>query len=207
MKKIAVFSIALAVALCLSPAAHAQEHEYLVGIKLGGAMPTNDFGEGFDTAFLFGISGEVAFTPSFALEASLVRHSHNESDEGAEGLFPIHLQMSLFSGIEEEHFGGEKSLTMNEATLNAKWYLARGSVQPYFTGGAGIYFWTFNIENLGDATESDFGVNVGAGLLFPMGHRLYAGIDGRYNHVWTQIAADEQKLTWWNLTGSLSYGF
>lgn len=209
MKKLIVFSAVFFMVIGLHTASHAQnaQDDILVGLKLGGSIPTGDMGEDFDTAFMYGIYGEVAYSPSFAFEGTLSRRKYSESDEGVGTLFPIHLQMSMFPGIEEEHFGGEKSLTLNEFTVNGKWYLARGGVQPYFTVGGGVYFWKFDIENLGDHTETDFGVNGGAGLLFPLGHRLYIGLDGRYTYVWTQIAADEQKLTFWNLTGSLAYGF
>jgi len=206
MKKAVIFAVAAFLVVGLHSVSFAQS-EYLVGAKLGYAGPTGDFGEDFDGGFLYGIFGEVAYSPRFSVEGSLVRHTHDESEQGLGELFPIHLQMSMFPDVEEEHFGGEKSLTMNELTLNGKVYLLAEGIRPYLTFGVGGYFWKFDIENLGDHTESDFGVNGGGGLLLPVGERVHLGVDARYTHVWTQIAADEQSLKFWNIVGLIAYGF
>jgi opacity protein-like surface antigen len=206
MKKAGILAVALLLVAGLHSTVFAQS-EYMVGAKLGYAGPTGDFGEDFDGGVLYGIFGEVAYSPYLSIEGSLVRHTHDESEQGLGELFPIHLQMAMFPGIEEEHFGGEKSLSMNELTLNAKVYLPGEGIRPYLTGGVGGYFWKLDIENLGRNTETDFGVNGGAGLLVPVGDRVYLGVDARYTYVWTQIAIDKQSLTFWNITGLLAYGF
>ncbi len=206
MKKAMIFAVAAVLVIGLHSVSFARS-EYLVGAKLGYAGPTGDFGEDFDGGFLYGFFGEVAYSPYFSVEGSLVRHTHDESEQGLGELFPIHLQMSMFPDIEEEHFGGEKSLTMNELTLNGKVYLPTEGIRPYLTFGVGGYFWKFDIKNLGDNTETDFGVNGGGGLLLPVGERVYLGVDARYTHVWTQIAADEQSLKFWNIVGLVAYGF
>ena len=209
MKKLIVFSAVFFMVIGIHAASHAQnaQDDFLVGLKLGASIPTGDMGEDFDTSFMYGIYGEVAYSPKFAFEGTLSRRKFSESDEGVGTLFPIHLQMSMFPDVEEEHFGGEKSLTMNELTLNGKVYLLAEGIRPYLTFGVGGYFWKFDIENLGDHTESDFGVNGGGGLLLPVGERVHLGVDARYTHVWTQIAADEQSLKFWNIVGLIAYGF
>jgi len=206
MKKAGIFAVAALMVIGLHSVSFAQS-EYMVGAKLGYAGPTGDFGEDFDGGFLYGLFGEVAHSPWLSFEGSLVRHTHDESEQGLGELFPLHLQMSMFPGIDEEHFGGEKSLNMNEFTLNAKVYMPTEGIRPYLTGGAGVYFWKFEIENLGDSTETDFGVNGGGGLLLPLTDRVYLGVDARYTHVWIQIAADEQSLAFWNVAGLIAYGF
>jgi hypothetical protein len=206
MKKVIMLVLAALLVLGVSTVSFARS-EYMVGAKLGYAGPTGDFGEDFDGGALYGIFGEVSYSDWLSFEGSFVRHTHDESEQGLGELFPLHLQMSMFPDIEEEHFGGEKKLNMNELTLNAKVYLPMEGIRLYLTGGAGAYFWKLDIENLGDHTETDPGVNGGGGLLIPVSERVYLGVDARYTYVWTQIAADEQSLTFWNVTGLLAYGF
>lgn len=206
MKRLLVFSIVFFMIFGLSAVSMA-ETEYLVGLKIGMSNPTGDFEEDFDDGFLFGISGEVAYSPYFSIEGALVHHEHEEGENGLGVLFPIHLQMAMFPGIPEENFDGDKSLIMNEFTVNAKASLPGYPIVPYLTAGGGIYFWRLYIENLGDQTESDFGVNAGGGFLVPISSRVNLGFDARYNHVFLQIGADEQSLTYWNILGTLSYGF
>jgi hypothetical protein len=206
MKRLLVFSIVFFMIFGLSAVSMA-ENEYLVGLKIGMSDPTGDFDEDFDDGVVYGIFGEVAYSPYFSIEGSLVRHNHDASENGVNTLFPIHLQMAMFPDIEEKHFGGDKSLIMNELTLNGKAYLPGYPIVPYLTVGAGIYFWRFYIENLGDDTESDLGLNGGGGFLVPLGDRINLGVDVRYNHVFLQIAADEQSMTYWNILGTLAYGF
>jgi hypothetical protein len=206
MKRLLAFSIVFFMILGLRTVSMA-ESEYLVGLKIGLSDPTVDFDEDFDDGVVYGIFGEVAYSPYFSIEGSLVRHNHDASENGVKTLFPIHLQMDMFPGIEEEHFGGDKSLIINEFTVNGKALLPGYPIVPYLTAGVGAYFWRFYIENLGDHTETDFGVNGGGGFLVPLGSRVNLGADIRYTHIFTQIAADEQSLNYWNILGTLSYGF
>jgi opacity protein-like surface antigen len=206
MKRVVILAVAALLVVGLHSVSYAQG-EVLVGAKLGYSSPTGDFGTDFDGGFVYGLFGEVAYSDWLSLEGSLVRHTHDESEEGLGDLFPMNLLMSMFPGIGEEHFGGETRLNLNEITVNAKFYFPVEGFRPYLTAGVGAYFWKLEVENLGDSTETDFGINGGGGVLFPVTERVYIGADARYTRVYTQIAADEQSLTFWNLTGLIAYGF
>ncbi len=206
MKKLLVLLSVLVVAFGYSAAAHAQT-EFEVGLKGWYSAPVEDFGDDFDGGFLYGIYGEVFFSPRFSMEMSLVRHTHDEGDDGLNALFPIHIRMSMFPGIPEENFDKPAEVTINELTLNARYYLTAGRFRPFLTAGGGIYFWDFYQQNLGDNTETDFGINGGGGFVFSLTERVNLGLELRYNYLWLQLAADDTDMQFVNLMALASYGF
>lgn len=208
MKKLASFSMVVSLVFG-APSLGLAQHEYQVGLKLGGAVPTGDFGEDFDSGFLYGIYGEVAYSPRFSFEGALVRHTHDQSDQGLGELFRMDILHSMFSGHSDLDFlSNEANVTINEFTINGRIYLVTsGAFRPYATLGTGVYFWDIDFDNIGDATETDFGVNGGGGVTFALTERISVGAEARYNYVWIQLGADDFSLEWWDFAGLVSAGF
>jgi opacity protein-like surface antigen len=80
---------------------------------------------------------------------------------------------------------------------NLQYSLIRGGpVRPYIVAGVGAYNFKTELDNVANGSTSDtrFGVNGGAGVVFKLGHTLSAYVEGRLDNVFTDkgvIATDQ----------------
>ncbi len=108
-------------------------------------------------------------------------------------LFPI--SMRLDAAYHQLPAGADGHLRQFSATANARVAGTALPVTPYLIAGIGMYYSrftegaVFEDAELGTEARTDFGINVGAGLLFRLG-LVQAFVDGRYHHVF-----DGQALT------------
>ena len=86
---------------------------------------------------------------------------------------------------------------MLAGVANLQYSLIRsGPVRPYIVAGLGAYNFKTDLDNAASGSTSDtrFGVNGGAGVVFKLGHALSAYVEGRLDNVFTDkglIATDQ----------------
>lgn len=162
-KRLAIVAVAL-FCLCIlliSSTSFAAE----IGAKLGYSNPMGDIGDVFDGAITIGAYGEQEVIPDLAIEATLLHHKHDGP--------------SLFIVTTD--------LTINELTLNAKYYFPIDRFKPYVTGGLGLYLWEASAGaggfTLGGDDGTDLGINFGGGVSFDMTSHVALNADIRYHKV------------------------
>ena len=131
-----------------------------IGIFGGAAFPTGDFGKGLKSGYEVG--AHLGFRPAASSVGFRIEGMYNRFDP--KGLNPGNFHTNVLSGNAD-------AVVMSAG--------APGSIRPYFLGGIGVY----NIKT-GDASETRFGLNGGAGLDMPLsGIDVY--LEARYHYVFT----------------------
>ncbi len=137
--------------------------------SLGGGvtLPLGDFGDAAGTGF-HGLAG-VSFVPSGS---------------------PVGIQvdgMYQRLGADDELAFGDEDFQIIQGTANAVYTFTtaeESTFHPYLIGGVGLY----NIKLTGDDapdSETDFGINAGAGFDFRAGS-IGLFIEGRFHNVFTE---------------------
>jgi hypothetical protein len=161
---------ALAVVLLTAPALRAQGAEFAIG---GGvSIPTGDFGDASDIGWQG--TAAISFVPrsmpiGFQFDGTYSRF-------GVDGPLDINTQFIYGTGNVVYKFSSSEGTRF----------------RPYLIGGLGLY----NVKAVGDdalsdASETDFGINAGAGFDFKAGG---AGlfIEGRFHNVFSEGPSDAQ---------------
>jgi hypothetical protein len=160
MKRMSIGILALAIALCASPALRAQSQP-TEGIRFGfGAGPTLPIGS-------FGDSDKMGYHVLGAIQLPI---------SGS----PVHLRIDVLYG-QTSHDVGAGSTTLFGATVDALYHLGHraASPRPYILGGLGLY----NVD-AGGTTQSKIAYGFGGGLLFGLSG-LNAFVEARYMSVQT----------------------
>jgi hypothetical protein len=134
-----------------------------IGVALGAAIPLSDFGDGFST----GYNGTV----TVGLNPRLI---------------PLGIRIDgAYNHFDVKDAAGSAHIT--SVTGNLVYQIPSAAVTPYLIGGAGWYNFGLSDE-LGGASENDFGWNVGGGIKLPLsGFDTF--IEARYNQVQTDVTS------------------
>jgi opacity protein-like surface antigen len=110
-------------ALLASPAA-AQKGVWLLGVDAGLAMPQSDFGDFWDSGFLFAASAGYRLSPPFELGAAIGFSDHDPTDEEQAFL---------------DTYGGTDQFSFVNYGLYGKYLFGAGAkLEPYLMGSLGL---------------------------------------------------------------------
>jgi opacity protein-like surface antigen len=148
-----------------------------VGVAAGLAMPMGDFGDFADMGF--NVTGTVDAQPAALPVGVRLDVMYNRF-----GLSDVDGNASILAGL-----------------LNAVLsFGTQTSAQPYFIGGVGLYRAAFDIDNVGDDSETAFGIGLGGGVRFPLsGFDTY--VEARYHNAFT----DEESTTFIPITFGIRF--
>jgi opacity protein-like surface antigen len=133
------------------------------GVSGGAAIPTSDLADFTNTGF--NVAGHVGFNPSLVPVGIRVDGAYNRW------------------GYKQQGIGGD--VHSWNVTGNALYKIPSASMSPYLLAGAGWYQLAMNVTGAGNATENDFGWNVGGGISIPL-----SGFDTFIEAKYTQIQTD-----------------
>jgi hypothetical protein len=164
MKRMHIGTLALALALCATPALRAQRQP-TEGIRFGfGVGPTLPIGN-------YGDRDKMGYHVLGVLQLPI-------------SASPVHLRVDVLYG-QTSHDVGAGSTTLFGGTVDALYHLGdrAASARPYILGGLGLY----NVDAFG-ATQSKIAYGFGGGLLFGLSG-LNAFVEARYMSVQTSGAS------------------
>ena len=179
--------------LAFPMSAHAAEG-FVVGAHGGVTVPSGDFGDYWNTGYLFGAYGECMIKEAFAIGLDLNYAKNNPADAAA-----------VPSGQDE-------TFTYFNVGAHGKWtYLAMGSpLRPYLLGGGGIYSVKDKgegIDNFED-TQTAFGLMGGIGLSWLATTTLRLELEADYHHVFTSESdIGHSSAPFFGVTGGIAYAF
>ena len=133
-------------------------------VQGGISLPMGTFGDGFDMGF--GGAGTFMYTvaPNVALT-------------GSAGYL-------MYSGKAD---GWDMSVI--PVTVGARYCFPAGSVKPYASAEAGMFFstveWEIDMDS-GDESGSDFGFAVGGGVVIPVSPTVGVDVSAKYNMIMTE---------------------
>jgi len=163
--KSAMLSAVLMASVGAAPAV-AQRAEFTVGGGL--SLPLSDFGDAASTGW-HGLAG-VSFTPSS---------------------FPLGIQVDgMFQrfGVDDLPDDFDANFQIIQGTANAVYKFntaEQTKVRPYLIGGVGLYSSKATGDDvIDDSSETDFGINAGAGFDFRLG-AVGAFVEGRFHNVFS----------------------
>lgn len=149
------------VVLAASPLAAQEGSRPTFGVSGGIAFPTGDFGDAFKSGY--DIAVHLGFQPATLPVGLRIEGMYNRFDLKDNPLFEGHENILAATG---------------NAVLAPK-TSTEGSLRPYGIGGIGVY----NVKASGaDASDTKFGLNVGAGLELPLSG-ITTFVEARYHHV------------------------
>jgi hypothetical protein len=165
MKRIS-FALAAAALLAFSTASNAQSTKPIsLGISLGAAIPTGDFGDIYQT----GYNGTLSLGFQSAGSPIGIRL------DGMYNKFPDRSDL-VISRPDYRIIGGSANLV---------YALPGVGIRPYLIGGGGYYGQKADVEDA--ETFSDFGLNGGIGASFQLsGFSTF--IEARYHHIFSEEA-------------------
>lgn len=159
----------LAVSLLAFAANAANAGSWSFGLNGGAGMPTGDFGNLAGTGWNIGVTTTSMVNEKWGFGADLGYHSWGASDDIEALLGP----------------GESYSLRGIQATGHAVLRVpTNGNITPYFKVGTGLYNLAEKLEDAsGDLSnsESRFGFNFGAGMLFSTQGNMTWGFNGTYH--------------------------
>jgi opacity protein-like surface antigen len=133
------------------------------GVSGGIAFPTGDFGDAFKSGY--DIAANLGFQPATLPVGLRIEGMYNRFDLKDNQRFEGHTNILALTG--NAVLAGRSS--------------TEGSVRPYAIGGIGVY----NSKASGtDASDTNFGLNIGAGLELPLSG-ITTFIEARYHHVFS----------------------
>lgn len=142
-----------------------------VSVQGGIALPTGDFGDGYDMGF----GGRGVF---------MYYLNPNMAITGTAGYF-------TWSGKE----GWDATFSTIPVMGGIRYVLGKGDFKPYLSGQLGMYFSSFEVEvDLGffggkqtvSDSGSDFGVALGGGFMMPLGKTMNFDVSAEYNIIFTE---------------------
>jgi opacity protein-like surface antigen len=198
------WKIAVAVALVMLTAASAfaagktksttSTGNWTFGIQGGASMPTGDYGQVASTGWNFGGMADYWMNSQWGLGGDVAYHANNASKEINDGLALIDP-------------GSEMKFSTMQFGAHATYLIPTqgGTMSPYLQGGVGSYNIKTKIDGgtllTGEATESKFGFNMGAGVDFRATPTVNLGVNGTYHY----ISADPSALNWFGIEGRVTF--
>jgi opacity protein-like surface antigen len=168
--------VSLIFAICEPQLVLAQGKANAISVKAGKYEPTDDIDDLGLSGDLYGaISYNYYVSPRFALEFGIGKY---DAEETFTGFDPVFL----------DSFSEKDEVSAIPLTINAKGILPLNWGELYGGGGLGIYFADFEADiqssAQGPASISDsdtvFGFQLLAGILFNITPSFYLGIEGQY---------------------------
>jgi len=134
------------------------------GLQAGVAIPTGDFGDGFDMGF--GGQGNFAYhiNPMLDVTASVGYLTWSGKTDGF-----------TFSTVP--------------VLAGVRYYFGKDKFKPYVAAELGMHFTSSEYEYLGvsySSSDSYFGFGAGAGFLYKMGPNLDLDVNAKYNSISTE---------------------
>lgn len=130
------------------------------GLGAGLTIPTGDAGDELESGYHF--QGMVGFRAP---------------------MFPVGLRADVMYHTLESSANSDINLNTLAGTLNAMFDMGGMMAAPYLTAGIGIYNLDIDVE--GVDSETDFGLNGGAGIKFNLsGFNTF--LEARYHHIFTE---------------------
>jgi hypothetical protein len=134
-------AIAMAAALTITAQTAEAQRPMTIGVSAGVSIPTGDFAD----------SHKMGWNAAAGLDYRFPASNLGVRFEG------------LYNSFEGE--GDGPRATIAGGTANLTYRLGGIGIQPYAIGGVGAY----NTKVEGGRSETDFGINAGFGLNFPLG--------------------------------------
>jgi len=201
MKRAAGFVSVVAIALLACAPAAAGTFGF--GLTGGAGIPIGDFSDGFDTGFAGGAYAEYWFNDQGAFGIDFT-YSHNSANDQITNFFNGLTELGfLLGGYTTVSADLDVTASMLEVGLHGKWAPPTASaVRPYVQSGFGVYNTRAAIEGPvtadgiifdvdEDDNSSDFGINVGAGMLFRASPAVSFGVAGAFHNVFTDDNATQ----------------
>lgn len=151
------------------------ERQIRFGVMTGASMPMGDLGDAVNIGWHLGGFGE--FRPEnfpVTLRGELGYHSFGSDDFQAGG------------------FTAEQEASMIPVVANAIFVLpSESTTRFHLMGGLGMYRFKFesssNIPGVaGSSSSTDFGINVGGGVSFPLGQAIDVLVEARFHSVFAE---------------------
>ncbi|MCZ7602416.1 MAG: hypothetical protein C4543_07740 [Ignavibacteriales bacterium] len=170
MKKVLFTVLVLLMVVSLT---QAQEKGKMgVSVQGGIALPTGDFGDGYDMGF----GGRGMF---------MYYLNQNMAITGTAGFF-------TWSGKDDF----DATFTTIPVMAGIKYFMGKGDFKPYVSGQLGMYFSSFEYtvdfgpffggEQTVDDSGSDFGIALGGGFLMPLGKTMNLDVSAEYDIIFTE---------------------
>lgn len=170
---------AAALSAFVAPAASAAG--VTVGAQVGMQSYTGDAGEGWNSALLFGATGDYALTPAWSIGADVLFSNSKHEDDGVDAatLYP-----GLTGTISDE-------LKVMQFGAHAKYFLPlKGSpLHPYLVGGVGMYQAKveFTADSYSESSDdTKLGFRGGAGAHYSVNPMFAIGAEADYHSVQTE---------------------
>jgi opacity protein-like surface antigen len=157
MKKSTVGILAALAAVSVATTANAQmgpTTPFSIEVRAGAAFPTGDFGEGLNTGWTAGLTGQYNFTPMIGVYAGY--------------------QFASFS-TDDEEVGEDEDVNLNDRGFNAGLRASLSPLagfSPWVKGGLVYNELEFEVDGESVTSDSKLGFEVGGGLAFPLGPRI-----------------------------------
>jgi opacity protein-like surface antigen len=132
---------------------------FQIGASAGIAFPTGDLGNVANTGY--DVTVMVGYKPQFTPIAFRAEAAYNQFGS------------QIFSG----------NVNIPAFTGNLVFDIPMGTLTPYVIGGAGLYRTSIALNGGGNASENDFGFNIGGGLKIPLSSSFETFVEARYNRV------------------------
>jgi opacity protein-like surface antigen len=156
MKKSTVGILAALAAVSVATTANAQmgpTTPFSIELRAGAALPTGDFGDGLNTGWTAGLTGQYNFTPMIGVYAGY--------------------QIASFGADDEE--AGDEDISVNDRGFNAGLRASLSPLagfSPWLKGGLVYNELEIDVDGESVTTDSQLGFEVGGGLAFPLGPRI-----------------------------------
>ena len=196
------WKIAVAVALVMLTAGSAfakgttttsSTGNWTFGLQGGASMPTGDYGDVAATGWNFGGQADYWMNSQWGFGADAAYHANSASD-------------AVKTALAVSDPGAEMKFSTIQIGAHATYMIPTqgGNMFPYLQAGAGNYNLKTKIEGgvaPGDASESKFGFNMGAGVDFRATPTVNLGVNGTYHY----ISADPSALNWFGIEGRVTF--
>lgn len=173
MKRISIALATVAAVAIFGSNSSAQSTKAVsLGVSLGAAIPTGDFGDVYKTGYNGTVSlglNSVGTPLGFRIDGMFNQFS------GRDDLLVERPDYRIFSG-----------------NANLVYALPGTGIRPYLIGGAGVYGQKADVS--GAETATDFGLNGGLGAAFPLsGFTTF--VEARFHHIFSDVATQFVPVT------------
>lgn len=176
MKKLVIAIIALLVIGAVGTAVFAGEMKKEGSVMLGYGMPSGDAGDDLDGGIAFGFGYEgYKINDNFSIGAEFLYTGNSGEVTGV-----ADVDFSVIGILPYAKYSKEIDMGSNKADLYGIFGMGMymGSTEVDFSAA-------YNALGVADTedSESEFGFNLGGGIMFPMGDKMKLGADLRYHLV------------------------
>ncbi|OGS56129.1 MAG: hypothetical protein A3J79_12290 [Elusimicrobia bacterium RIFOXYB2_FULL_62_6] len=177
MKKLVIAIIALLVIGAIGTTVFAGEMKKEGSVMLGYAMPGGDVGDIIDGGIAFGFGFEgYKINDMFSLGAEII-YTSGSGDYDPLGLgagYTYDYEVSTLGLLPYAKYSKEIDMGGNKADI-------------YGLFGMGLYSCSIDIAGA-SGSESEFGFNLGGGMMFPLNDKMKIGGDVRYHLVASDLS-------------------